>query len=233
MPRETMRLRLRLESCHNESNQATIKPTMEKSRENEQKSLLRASSELEGTLLLPTARPVSDKEDDLERGSAPPLTMATACPDSYFDYNQDEEKKASETIIVAPTIPTVDQQLHNSLRDRMQLSRAAQKGLIDADQEMEEISKANRKVNAINYFTKQQIREAELKGKTLNVMEETGQTQTSKTVPLDAPVPEPVKVDQEHFEGTFGKEYDVSSYEIGTYDTTEYEVSAYKSVYER
>jgi len=202
----------------------------------DEERLLRDTSELEGTLL-PTARPIENVGDADMIGDVQEAAAAT--PATYFDYSQlDNDQTAEVEIIEAPAIPGLSSDMRNdSDRERHLLHLAQQRGMIDADREMEDIRRAKTNVFAVNYYTKEEVRRGNQRASDLKRKEDAGALQTSATVSKEEYVPPPPEhqTKREEFKGTYGSEYKVKEYELGTedrYETADYEVSEYKSIYE-
>lgn len=221
--------------------------TMEAVRE--MKPLLRASAsssasrsgqardpeELEGSLLLPTAHAVP--HDNLDN-SIPMArtTEAAALPTTYFEYDTalaDATDKEDEVVVEeAVALPSYDEFANEPQRDRNTLAQANRKGHIQTEEEIQEIQRANRESFAINYHTKDQIKEANRLAAATKRKEELGMLQTSATIPKEKYVPPATVKAPEFYEGSYGKDYEVQDYETADYDTAEYETKEYKSVYE-
>jgi hypothetical protein len=109
------------------------------------------------------------------------------------------------------------------------------RGLIDAETEAENIERGNRHVYSINYFQDEQIREGNRRARERQLREDLGLDQTSASSAPEAPSSSSgmPRVQQEYYDGTYGKEYQVSEYDVSTYNTSEYEVKPYSSVYEK
>ena len=212
-----------------------------------------------------TSRPTLPLVDD--DMFAVPVTAAT--PVSYFAYpsdddndnednnnNNHEEDGTNSTntrtthIQQAAAVPLVTTTLSpdssssieaNDAVLRQQLAHGERAGRMDNESQVEDISKANRKVHAINYFTQKQVAHGTRRASHLSrhenqqgwagpttelsaamsaaVAAKTGLT-AATTAPSSKPVP------------PHGKEYEVAEYDVKEYDTRDYEVSEYKSIYE-
>jgi hypothetical protein len=242
---------------------------------------LRNLDELEGTILVPDARPIDANGQAAADSNT--CVMATALPTTYFQYEQDighqdiasnnnsgmnyspitpllvemdrevNNNSSSNNVPDAPVIPTYDQHryenMRNTTRDRHLLAVGEQRGLIDNEQQREEIQRANRKVASIDYFARQQVEEANRLARSINRKEEAkllqAATQTQATATSDekqntstastmTQQQQLQKKEPEHFKhvGTFGKEYETAEYNVGEFSTTDYKISEYKSVYE-
>jgi len=226
-----------------------------------EKPLLRDESELEGALLppqvVPTAVPVAAAKTNAANDSTAvavasiteaALSVPTVGPITYFEYEQktggggdaNGDDDVDATILrEAPTIPSYYDGCtgYNPQRERDAALLVTRDGLAKTDDEIVDIGKQNRNVYAKNYFVRQDVEVANQRAAVLKRAEETGRTQTSALAAKDlkggVPPPPAPKEDPEHFQGTYGKEYEVAEYQSGyNYDTTEYDVAEYKSIYE-
>jgi hypothetical protein len=142
-------------------------------------------------------------------------------------YNHDADVPSAQVIEDAIPIPSADSSRAPE-HDRRVASLATHRGLMQAEQELEEIQRANREVGAIQYFANARVQEANRAAAIQNRAEEMGLKKISKT---EKYVPPPAKK-EEFYAGTFGKEYEVSDYETRDYETRDYGTSEYKSVYD-
>lgn len=210
--------------------------------------IARDPEELEGSLLLPTARVVSERFDAQGIQTAATPTVATAVSTTYFEYDDyDQVKEESDDIAkseegaTAPApavlqqavaLPSYDEFSRNSLRNNNQLTRAQRDGIIQSEQETQHILKANRETNAINYHTKQQVKEANRAANQTQQKEDKGYVQTVATMPPLKPAPPVPAKAPEFYKGTYSADYKTADYETGQYDTGDYKTADYKSVYE-
>lgn len=117
--------------------------------------------------------------------------------------------------------------------ERKIIAAATLKGRMQAEQEIEEIQRNNRNVNAINYFMERQVEQANQNAALQNFNEEAGCTQTSHAIPKVKTVPAPIRKEPEYQPGNYGKPYEPSEYETSyAYQTTDYETTEYKSCYD-
>lgn len=206
------------------------------SASNSRSGQARDPEELEGTLLVPTAHAVP--HDNLDN-SIPmaSTTAATALPTTYFEYDTaladaDATEKQHEIVLEeAVALPSYNEFSNDQQRDRNTLAQANRKGMIQTEEEIEEIKRANRETVAINYHTEDKIKEANRLAAATKRKEEMGMLQTSATIPKEKYMPPAVKA-PEFYEGSYGTDYEIAEYETTDYETTEYETTEYKSVYE-
>jgi hypothetical protein len=198
----------------------------------------RDPEELEGTLLLPTALPTAHAVLNNNHDTSIPMasTAATALPTTFFEYDTalaDAAEKQDEIVVEeAVALPSHDEFAHDPHRDRDTLAHAQRKGMIETDDEVEKIKRANRETFSLNYHNKQQINEANSSANATKRKEELGLLQTSATIPKEKYVaPAAVKA-PEFYEGSYGKEYEIQDYDTAEYETTDYETTEYKSVYD-
>jgi len=193
------------------------------------KSRLRDEEELEGTLLLPEALPVAIDDETGDDVPTTTVTTATAMPVSHFEYSSADKEEEEDDIEVAPTIPTDGSDFRLS---KDAVARGVRKGRMHAEQEKEDIRRANRNVYAIDYNTREAIKHGNRYASEKKRAEDKGLTQTSWTQGNEQYTPQTWSPAPEFYEGTYGSEYEVKEYDTGAYDTKDYDVSEYKSVYE-
>ena len=87
-------------------------------------------------------------------------------------------------------------------------------------------------MKAINYFEAKQVEEANRKAVIQNYKVQTGQRQTSYTIPVEKHVLGPPRTEPVSYSGSFGKEYETAEYETNEYQATEYKSTEYKSIYD-
>lgn len=208
----------------------------------------RDTRELEGTLL-PIAQVVARSPAGGQTSIEASVTEASVQPVTFFQYPKASQQdntsgggeKESDTLITAPNIPVS----YDPLRSRPDhgaqvIQSAARRGLMDAEQEMEDIRRANQQVYSKNYGTAAQIDNANRRANVVNRQEESRVRKYAETTTIPLPELDSSKIAKESvktsptefYEGTYGKEYTVSEYEVGTYETKEYETKEYKSIYE-
>jgi hypothetical protein len=213
------------------------KPLLSASNSSRGSGQARDPEELEGTLLVPTALAVP--HDNLDH-SIPmaSTTAATALPTTYFEYDAaladaDSTEKQQEIVVEeAVAIPSYNEFTNDPHRERDTLAQANRKGMIQTEEEIEEIKRANRESFAINYHTRDQIKEANRLAAATKRKEELGMLQTSATIPKVDYVPPATVKAPEFYEGSYGKDYEIAEYETTNYETADYETTEYKSVYD-
>jgi hypothetical protein len=174
--------------------------------------------ELEGTLLLPTAREVND--------DAP-----SAVPTAHFEYEEVDVTSAPDDVPTAPLIPKYEDPESREARENLKTAVAKRHGLQQAEVEKEELTRADINTFAINYHTERQVEEANRIARERNLQgvqidkdnwlgkEERGTDGRTEGEPAFPPV--------QH------GEYQVAEYEVAEYDVDDvYKVSEYKSIYE-
>lgn len=136
----------------------------------------------------------------------------------------------------AVPIPNNDNNItaHAPERDRAAASLAGYRGRMQAEQELEALRRAGQDVGAQQYFQNTAVTEGNRAARNIAAAEEYSVRNPRSDVPVKKDVvPERPRLAPEFYEGTYGKEYEVSPYDCGEYDTKDYEVSEYKSVYEK
>jgi hypothetical protein len=177
--------------------------------------------EEEPVLSLPIAEPVLAAADPAANEEEAPLV---GC----------EARTATALIIPSPATS-----LNNSARDKALALIGTQRGLQEVETEADKIERGNRQVYSVNYFQKEHVREANHHARERQRREDLGLDQTTTTpaslLPkaADSASLETPSAPQEFYEGTYGKEYEVSQYEVSAYSTSEYDVKPYSSVYEK
>jgi hypothetical protein len=126
---------------------------------------------------------------------------------------------------------------YNAELERQIADEATRRGRILSEQEIEDIRRINRKADAINNQDQLKVQLANQNAFYQNYKEETGLTQTSKTMlkgAIAVPTNDRMKKEPEYFPGgTYGKGgYEETEYETRDYKTTDYEPKEYKSVYD-
>ena len=187
----------------------------------------RSLDEIEGSLL-PIARQIQGVTQvmDIDGHGA-----MEAVPVQTFDYDTAiaAEAAAEQEPLVAHPLPTSG---HNpdSIADdsRNAVKHAERTGVQRAEEELEAIRRANRKVHAHNYFEQQEFAAANQKARQRNqegLQLETPPTNASLTSSTTSQHDETKQ--QHHDPG-----YHVQEYKIGEYQTSSYDVKEYKSVYD-
>jgi hypothetical protein len=118
-------------------------------------TFLREEDELEGALLLPVATPIEPVIAEQ------PASMA-AVPIGYFEYETAmvEEQQQEQ---IAYSIPQISSDSHNTAvsdDSRPRVRQAQQTGRIAAEEELEAIRRANRKVFAHGYHEQEALKKA-------------------------------------------------------------------------
>jgi hypothetical protein len=124
---------------------------------------------------------------------------------------------------------------------RVVINRATRRGLISAEQELEDIQRANANVWAQNYYARAAVNEANRLSRNRTQLDNLVSHNSSTTSDRSSDRDE--KLIKESIssrvnksagpQGTFGQDYEVSEYDVTEYATRDYDVSNYKSVYER
>ena len=121
--------------------------------------------------------------------------------------------------------------------DREAARLGSNRGREHAHQEVQDVMRQNRDIGRRNFAERELIVEsATPRGLLQNYKEETGLVQTSATLPELPPshaverMPPPRE--PEYFTGTYGKEYQIGTYQTNEYETADYATTPYKSVYE-
>jgi hypothetical protein len=182
--------------------------------------------ELDGTLLAPA----SEETENSALPKAEPVLLAAEEP------NQD----AAVPTTLPPVLPSKSTSLHNPVRDKARADRGTRLGLVQTELEAEGVERENRNVYAVNYFQDEKVRQANEHARERQRKEDLGVTQTSYASAVEEEAEasamaggKAVAPSEEFFEGTYGKEYEVSSYDVSSYETSEYDVTRYTSVYEK
>jgi len=187
-------------------------------------NFVRDTNELEGALL-----PVAQLVD--------PTTSTEEWPTAPMEAHVTTAHVSSREVPLAPVIP--DGIFDPSQLDYVNLRQGEHVGRNAAQQEVEEIHRANRRVYAIDYNTQREIKDGNLFARQKNQAETAGALYTDLSTPFrgvktttSVPNTSPPSTTRPPIHGTFGKDYTVSEYNVGSYDTREYDISEYKSVYE-
>lgn len=169
---------------------------------------------------LPTARLISPT--DQEQGYASAVSFA---PEYGFIV---------ENAIAVPSEDGILSSSDVQRNGRTVTNLATRRGRMSAEQELEDIQRANMNVRAHNYFVRADVDEA---NRLLLNHIQLGDLSRNYTIPMDSKkvVTKPINShsQQAALQGTFGKDYEVSNYDVNEYSTKDYEVSTYKSVYEK
>jgi hypothetical protein len=199
---------------------------------------LRDRSELEGTFVALLTDVVAIPDDPYNAQNRLPMAVATVAPEQIaiprivVSYDDRDEKGNYDAIQDAVPFNAAYSTPNDDERERRITAWGTRRGQLQAEEEIEVIRRNNRDVHARNYFMEKQVKQANRKAAMRNFIEETGQTQTSSTIPILKNVPTPARKEPEFYPGTYGKEYETSEYDTMEYQTKDYEGSEYKSVYE-
>jgi hypothetical protein len=136
-----------------------------------------------------------------------------------------------------PAYPTPDT---SGEHDRRMARAATERGRQAAASEIDDIRRHNRIIPHINAYEVETVRVANQNAVYTNILEETGQIQTTRyaeklskpTNTTTASQQPPRKAAPGYYEGTFGKPYETSEYDTREYDTMPYDTMEYKSVYD-
>ncbi len=117
-------------------------------------------------------------------------------------------------------------------------NRATRHGLVSAEQELDDIQRANANVWAQNYYARAAVNEANRLSRNRTQLDNLVSRDSSTTGDLDQNGKSIKKsissqLKSAGLQGTFGQEYEVSDYDVTEYATKDYDVSTYNSVYER
>lgn len=210
----------------------------------------RDRDELEGSLL-PVAHAVNeDTHEPTERQSAVPVTAAT--PVSYFAYPDDDEGESTadrggspQVVRSAPAVPLAhggdddDDEPPEERLVRQRLAEGQVAGCRDNAAQKQDIQKANRNVNAINYFTDRVVQagteRARRMGREENQRGWAGPRSELAQKPSQPPTAKKKEEEGKDSKpkGTSGKGYEVEQYEVREYNTSDdYQISEYKSMYD-
>lgn len=219
---------------------------MERTRNNQVSFVApRDRDELEGTLLLPTAKIVTDRSSMASTGnpvSAADVTQG-ALPTTHFTYTnqvlmeQPEDAICTvsvEEIPTAPVIPSYDSvDGRIRIQDR-QACIAALRGRQMAEAEQEELRKAKLNVYSINYHVDRQIEEAnrlaqERDAQGLEIQRDQWFGHEKSEEKPEATT----ATDELAFPISYKGGYEVAEYNMSEYSVdTEYATSEYKSIYD-
>mmetsp|Transcript_29275 Transcript_29275/g.48388 ORF Transcript_29275/g.48388 Transcript_29275/m.48388 type:complete len:208 (+) Transcript_29275:111-734(+) len=194
----------------------------------------RDQDELEGALLLPTATAVNNTESNLAPG---------AVPTAFFDYAHDEaaEAQAEQEVIDISDVPTALMvPKYDNLKDRenaeLHKTAAGQlRGIQEAEQEREQVTKAATQTYAINYHADRHVEQANLNAKKRNMhgveIEKDTWFGKEKEHPSLAPTAPPKS--EPAFAAPKDGGYEVAGYQVSDYSAgNDYEVTEYKSAYD-
>lgn len=193
----------------------------------------RDPSEIEGALIppeIPVATAVSGE------AAQTTSTAVAAVPLSHFDYNTTQEanyapaEEQYDDVPTAPFLPLYDDSEHRERKESDAVARAKQNGRLAAEVERVEIDRANRLINAIEWHTKQGVKEAKKKAKRRDI--EGVQIKEDKWFGHEKEKEVEAKPDPDVSAYTTGAGYDISEYETSEYNGYQYETSEYKSVYD-
>lgn len=166
---------------------------------------------------LPTARLISASDQD------PGFASAVVLAPEYGYIVEDAIAIPNEEGISS------DIQMING---RAVMNQATRHGRMLAEQELEDIQRANVNVRAQNYFAEAAVNEANRLARHRTQLDNLNM---NIAYTADTSAIKPIDNHTQHaaIQGTFGQDYEVSSYNVAEYSTKDYEVSSYQSVYER
>ena len=189
----------------------------------------RSMDEIEGSLL-PVARQIQGITQVLDIDGQGAMA---ATPIETFDYDAAiaAEAQAEREPLVAHPIPSSNSHNPDSIADdsRTAVKHAERSGRQRAEEELEAIRNANRKVHAHNYFEQQEFRAANEKAQQRNAEGlQLPSPPASATASLTSSTTSSQKAEPKHHDPG----YQVQEYQIGKYETSSYDVQEYKSVYD-
>ncbi|GKY96038.1 hypothetical protein MPSEU_000564200 [Mayamaea pseudoterrestris] len=203
---------------------------MEAMRERE-KTNMRDQEELEGALL-PAAVPIEwnpTEELFLENVATPALVL-----DKHLSGTANNESQEAFSIprFVFNTEPKKDKAL---------LQQAERVGARDVEEERRIALRERQRLYAIECVTKEQFQMANRKAREIAEQDERGKLElpelrmarlAEENIQAAKEKQSTVSSFPEVYEGSFGKEYEVRSYDVSNYEIEEYDVVNYKSLYE-
>lgn len=120
--------------------------------------------------------------------------------------------------------------------ERLVTDLATHRGRMMAEQELEDIQRANVNVRAQNYFARAAVDEANRAARNRIQLDDGNKHTTTTDFSMEAEKLIAKQINGQKqtpaIQGTFGKDYEVSDYDVSDYDTKDYDISTYKSVYE-
>jgi hypothetical protein len=164
--------------------------------------------------------------------TAPPVDHndRRSCSSSVAKEHDDDS--CDEEARVLPSYPNASKYIAG---DRRAAAIGTHRGRVQARGEREVLGRTRRAIPVRNRWEQRNIRQANCKALQQNRKEETGQVQTSWTIPQEKQVASSshgTGRPPEFYQGTYGKPYETEEYATREYDTSTYETSEYKSVYE-
>lgn len=178
--------------------------------------------------------------EDEDCFNAAGATTTTTIRPHHTHLQPDAISHAQATALVFPVDP------YNNEKDddlyAAELMRVGEaRGRLLNEMEQEEIRRNIREIRAIRYHEKEALREANERARQVQGNEDAGFVQTTIAMEYNnhdnttrtTTETTPAEPQQPEYQGTFGRDYEVSEYEGRDYEIKEeYDVAEYKSVYE-